>query len=133
MLNLAIRAIFGILSIVTSIIGLIFIVRGYNYPDKEYKGLLSHESVSAVQVTQIYTEATHIVVVGIGIVSFAVFIAVIGILLCSNWPIRNVTPDNSVEVSVEPESAEAENPDRAEDLASTEQHEQKITVDFLKR
>ena len=133
MLNLAIRAIFGILSIVTSIIGLTFIVRGYNYPDKEYKELLSHESVSAVQVTQIYTEATHIVVVGIGIVGFAVFIAVIGILLCSNWPIRSVTPENSVEVPVEPESADAENSENAEDLASTAQHEQEITAEFLRR
>jgi hypothetical protein len=42
---------------------------------------LSKKTTTAVRVTQVYTEATHIVVVGIGIVSFGILIAVIGRLI----------------------------------------------------
>lgn len=45
------------------------------------------ESKTAVQVTQIYTEATYTIIVGIGIISVAVLVAVIGILLHTNKPL----------------------------------------------
>lgn len=73
------RSIFTSLSILTSIIGLIFIIRGCVHPAK-YQKELSKETSTAVRVTQVYTEATHVVVVGIGIVSFGILIAVIGTL-----------------------------------------------------
>ena len=74
------RSIFTSLSIITSIIGLIFIIRGCVHPAK-YQKELSKETATAVRVTQVYTEATHVVVVGIGIVSFGILIAVIGTLI----------------------------------------------------
>ncbi len=116
MLNFLVRAIFGISSVVTGIIGLRFIRRGYNYPDKKYPDLLSQESVSAVQVTQVYTEATHIVMVGIGIVSCAVALAVIGILFCSSRPISIIVPDGFVKGRIDIESFEDEDPDWDEDV-----------------
>lgn len=73
------RSIFTSLSILTSIIGLIFIIRGCVHPAK-YQKELSKETSTAVRVTQVYTEATHVVVVGIGIVSFGILIAVVGTL-----------------------------------------------------
>ncbi|MDE0481742.1 MAG: hypothetical protein OXI67_04095 [Candidatus Poribacteria bacterium] len=73
------RSIFTSLSILTSIIGLIFIIRGCVHPAKYHKEL-SKETSTAVRVTQVYTEATHVVVVGIGIVCFGILIAVIGTL-----------------------------------------------------
>lgn len=76
------RSIFAVTSILISIIGLIFIVRGYVHPSK-YKEELSKETPTAVRVTQVYTEATHFVVVGIGIISFGILISVIGMML--NW------------------------------------------------
>lgn len=72
------RVLFATLSIVIGLIGLVFIIQGGNHPSK-YQEVLS-ENVSAVQVTQVYTEATHKITVGIGIVSIAVLVAVIGIL-----------------------------------------------------
>ena len=74
------RSIIASLSILTSILGLIFIVRGCLHPDR-YQMELSKETTTAVRVTQIYTEATHIVMVGIGIVSIGIVIAFIGILI----------------------------------------------------
>ena len=76
------RSIFAVTSILISIIGLIFIVRGYVHPSK-YKEELSKETPTAVRVTQVYTEATHFVIVGIGIISFGILISVIGMML--NW------------------------------------------------
>lgn len=76
------RSIFAVASILISIIGLIFIVLGYIHPGK-YKEELSKETPTAVRVTQVYTEATHFVVVGIGIISFGILISVIGMMF--NW------------------------------------------------
>ena len=76
------RSIFAVASILISIIGLIFIVRGYVHPSK-YKEELSKETPTAVRVTQVYTEATHFVVIGIGIMSFGILISVIGMMF--NW------------------------------------------------
>ena len=72
------RTLFVTLSIVIGFIGLVFIVRGALHPNK-YERTLA-ESKSAAQVTQIYTEATYTITVGIGIISVAVLVAVIGIL-----------------------------------------------------
>lgn len=74
------RSLFATLSILVSIIGLFFIVRGCHHPDK-FRKTLEKEPATAVRVTQIYTEATHRVVVGIGIVSLGIVIAFIGILI----------------------------------------------------
>ena len=76
------RSIFAVSSILISIIGLIFIVRGCVHPSK-YKEELSKETPTAVRVTQVYTEATHFVVIGIGIISFGILIAVISMMF--NW------------------------------------------------
>ena len=55
-------------------------MRGYTHPAK-YQIELSKETTTAVRVTQIYSEATHIVVVGIGFVSLGILAASIGRLL----------------------------------------------------
>ncbi len=70
------RSFFAVISTLISIIGLVFIVRGCTHPNT-YKKELSKETTTAVRVTQIYTEATHLVVVGIGIVSFGILISFI--------------------------------------------------------
>ena len=80
------RVLFTALSIVIGIIGSIFIIRGIYHPLK-YQEVLS-KNVSAVQVTQVYTEATHSIAVGLGIISIAVLVAVIGILFYTNRPIK---------------------------------------------
>lgn len=72
------RAFFAALSIVIGIIGVAFIVLGVYHPRK-YQTVLS-DNVSAVQVTQIYTEAIHTTAIGTGIVGIAILVAVIGIL-----------------------------------------------------
>lgn len=72
------RLLFATLSILTGLVGLFFIIQGSTHPSK-YQEVLS-ENVSAVQVTQVYTEAMFRIVVGIGIVSIAVLVAVVGIL-----------------------------------------------------
>ena len=72
------RTLFVTLSGIIGFIGLVFIMRGGTHPNKYQKTL--EESKSAAQVTQIYTEATYTITVGIGIISVAVLIAVIGIL-----------------------------------------------------
>lgn len=79
------RVLFAILSVITGIIGFVFIVGGIRHPSK-YQKVLS-ENVSAAQVTQVYTEATHEIVVGIGVVSIAVLIAVIGIFFHVSKPL----------------------------------------------
>ena len=76
------RSIFTVASILISVIGLIFIVRGCVHPSK-YKAELSKETATAVRVTQVYTEATHFVVVGVGIISFGILISFIGMMF--NW------------------------------------------------
>lgn len=74
------RLLFALLSIGIGSVGLVVILSGRQHPT-QYQQTLA-EAASAVQVTQIYTEATHTVTVGIGIVCFAVLVAVVGILLC---------------------------------------------------
>lgn len=79
--NSEMRLLFALLSVGIGIVGLIIILFGRQHP-AQYQETLA-EAASAVQVTQIYTEAMHTVTVGIGIVCFAVLIAVVGILLCN--------------------------------------------------
>lgn len=81
------RTLFVTLSSVIGFIGLVFIVRGCTHPSKYQKTL--EESKTAAQVTQIYTEATYAIMVGIGIVSLAILIAIIGILLHTNKPLNS--------------------------------------------
>ena len=84
------RVLFATLSIVTGLVGFVFIIQGGNHPSK-YREVLS-DSVSAVQVTQVYTEAMYKIVVGIGIVSIAVLVAVIGILFHASKPLNPDPP-----------------------------------------
>ena len=79
------RTLFITLSIVIGFIGFIFIMLGGIHPNR-YQQTLS-ESNSAAQVTQIYMEATYRITVGIGIISIAVLVAVIGILFQTNEPL----------------------------------------------
>ena len=79
------RTLFITLSIVIGFIGFIFIMLGGIHPNR-YQQTLS-ESNSAAQVTQIYMEATYRITVGIGIMSIAVLVAVIGILFQTNNPL----------------------------------------------
>ncbi len=79
------RMLFVLLSIVIGFIGFIFIILGGIHPNR-YQQTLS-ESNSAAQVTQIYMEATYTITVGIGIISIAVLVAVIGILFQTNKPL----------------------------------------------
>lgn len=79
------RKLFITLSIVIGFIGFVFIILGGIHPRK-YQEALS-DPVSAVQVTQIYTEATYTITVGIGIISVAVLVAVIGILFQTSNPL----------------------------------------------
>lgn len=74
------RAFFISLSILTCILGFIFIVKGCTHPTK-YQKELSKETTTAVRVTQVYSEATHRVVVGIGFVSLGLLVASIGRLI----------------------------------------------------
>ena len=80
------RLFFTALSIGIGIIGSVFIIQGGYHPLR-YQEVLS-KNVSAVQVTQVYTEATYNIAVGVGIVSIAVLVAVIGILFFTNKPIK---------------------------------------------
>lgn len=84
------RVLFATLSVVTGLVGFVFIIQGGNHPSK-YREVLS-DSVSAVQVTQVYTEAMYKIVVGIGIVSIAVLVAVIGILFHASKPLNPDPP-----------------------------------------
>ncbi len=74
------RSFFALLSILTCILGLIIIIRGCVHPNK-YQKELSKEITTAVRVTQIYAEATHIVVVGIGTICLGILTASIGRLI----------------------------------------------------
>ncbi len=80
------RVFFTALSIVIGIIGAVFIIRGAYHPLK-YQRVLA-ENGTAVRVTQVYTEATHTITIGVGIVSIAILVAVIGILFFTNKPIK---------------------------------------------
>lgn len=84
------RVLFATLSVVTGLVGFVFIIQGGNHPSK-YREVLS-DSVSAVQGTQVYTEAMYKIVVGIGIVSIAVLVAVIGILFHASKPLNPDPP-----------------------------------------
>ena len=86
------RVLFATLSIVTGVVGFIFILQGGKHPSK-YQEVLS-DRVSAVQVTQVYTEAMYKIVVGIGIVSIAVLVAVIGILFHASKPLNPDPPSS---------------------------------------
>lgn len=74
------RTFFISLSILSCVLGLIFIVKGCYHPSK-YEKELSKETPTAVRVTQIYSEATHTVVVGIGFVSLGILFASMGRLI----------------------------------------------------
>lgn len=74
------RTFFISLSILSCVLGLIFIVKGCNHPSK-YQKELSKEMTTAVRVTQVYSEATHSVVVGIGFVSLGILFASMGRLI----------------------------------------------------
>ncbi len=96
------RPILAVISALIGIIGLVFIVRGCIHPNS-YKKELSKENTTAVRVTQVYTEATHFVVTGIGIVSFGILISFISIMvsweevtnLLSRLTRRSEKPSNS--------------------------------------
>ena len=64
-------------------IGLFFIFRGWIHPTL-YDTELSKENTTAVRVTQIYTEATYRVVLGIGFISLGILTAIIGLLIFSD-------------------------------------------------
>ena len=74
------RTFFISLSILSCVLGLIFIVKGCDHPSK-YQKELSKEMTTAVRVTQVYSEATHTVVVGIGFVSLGILFASMGRLI----------------------------------------------------
>ena len=80
------RTLFLTLSAVIGFIGFVFMVLGGLHPNKYQQTL--EKSSSAAQVTQIYTEATYTIMVGIGIMSVAVLIAVIGILFHTSRPLN---------------------------------------------
>ncbi|RKU25942.1 hypothetical protein C6497_14240 [Candidatus Poribacteria bacterium] len=77
------RSFFLTLSILSSLIGLFFIFRGWIHPTL-YNKELSKENTTAVRVTQVYTEATYRVVLGIGFTSFGIFTAITGFLISSD-------------------------------------------------
>ena len=82
------RTLFAISSIIIGIVGFIFIVLGGVHP-KRYQRTLDENS-TAVQVTQVYMEATYTITVGIGIISIAALVAIIGILFHINRPLNAV-------------------------------------------
>ena len=88
------RTLFATLAIIIGIIGFIFIVLGGVHPNRYQRTL--EESNSAVQVTQVYMEATYTITVGIGIISIAALVAIIGILFHINQPL-NSTDTQSAE------------------------------------
>ena len=81
------RTLFAALSIAIGIIGFVFILRGGVHPNRYQRTL--EESSSAVQVTQVYMEATYTITVGIGIISIAALVAIIGILFHINQPLNS--------------------------------------------
>lgn len=81
------RTLFATLSITIGIVGSVFIVLGGVHPNRYQRTL--EESSTAVQVTQVYMEATYTITVGIGIISIAALVAVIGILFHINQPLKS--------------------------------------------
>lgn len=77
------RLFFLSLSILSSLIGLFFIFRGCIHPTL-YNKELSKENTTAVRVTQVYTEATYRVALGIGFTSLAIFTAISGLLISAD-------------------------------------------------
>ena len=69
------RFVFASLSIVTGLIGLVFVIEGGTMPER-----FDLFDSSAIQVTQVYTQAAHRLVVGIGVIGLAILIAAIGLL-----------------------------------------------------
>ena len=91
------RTLFAALSIIIGIVGVIFIILGGVHPNRYQRTL--DENSTAVQVTQVYMEATYTITVGIGIISIAALVAIIGILFYINQPLHSE------------ETQSAENPD----------------------
>ena len=81
------RKLFVTLSIIIGFIGFIFIVLGGVHPNRYQRTL--DENSTAVQVTQVYMEATYTITVGIGIISIAALVAIIGILFHINQPLNS--------------------------------------------
>ncbi len=77
------RSLCIVLSTLAAIIGLIFIIWGCIHPAK-YQKELAKETPTAVRVTQVYTEATYYVIIGIGMVSLGLLVSLIGILITTN-------------------------------------------------
>ena len=80
------RTLFATLSIIIGFVGFIFIILGGIHPNRYQRTL--EESNTAVQVTQVYMEATYTITVGIGIISIAALVAIIGILFYINRPLN---------------------------------------------
>lgn len=91
------RMLFAILSTVIGLVGVTFIILGGVHPNRYQRTL--DENSTAVQVTQVYMEATYTITVGIGIISIAALVAIIGILFHINQPLNSE------------ETQSAENPD----------------------
>jgi len=93
------RTLFATLSITIGFVGFIFIILGGVHPNRYQRTL--EESNTAVQVTQVYMEATYTITVGIGTISIAALVAIIGILFHINQPLNaadmqsteNLAPD----------------------------------------
>ena len=81
------RKLFVTLSIIIGFIGFIFIVLGGVHPNRYQRTL--DENSTAVQVTQVYMEATYTITVGIGVISIAALVAIIGILFHINQPLNS--------------------------------------------
>ena len=81
------RTLFAILSTVIGLVGVTFIILGGLHPNRYQRTL--KESSTAVQVTQVYMEATYTITVGIGIISIAALVAIIGILFHINQPLNS--------------------------------------------
>lgn len=81
------RTLFVTLSIIIGFVGFIFIILGGVHPNRYQRTL--DENSTAVQVTQVYMEATYTITVGIGIISIAALVAIIGILFHINRPLNS--------------------------------------------
>ena len=79
------RTLFVTLSIIIGFVGFIFIILGGLHPNRYQRTL--DENSTAVQVTQVHMEATYTITVGIGIISIAALVAIIGILFHINRPL----------------------------------------------
>lgn len=81
------RTLFVTLSIIIGFVGFIFILLGGVHPNRYQRTL--DENSTAVQVTQVYMEATYTITVGIGVISIAALVAIIGILFHINQPLNS--------------------------------------------